>query len=159
MTLRPTRVDYFGKQKESDDKVRGGWLRSGDICHRDEKGFFYFDFRKGGGLRRQGDFIQPDFIERVLGEHESVSEVCVYGIPASSGSPGESDLVAALTPFPGKKVDVEALRALCRQKLERNSIPSYFQLVDEIPKTVSEKALDRALKEQFRSDAPNVIKV
>jgi len=159
MTFRPTRVDYFGKKKESEAKTKGGWLRSGDICHRDEKGFFYFDFRKGGGLRRQGDFIQPDYVEKIIGGHESVSEVCVYGVPASSGAPGESDIVAAVAPFPGKKIDVEGLIRLCLQKLERNSVPSYFQIVDEIPKTITEKALDRVLKEQFRPDAPNVVDV
>jgi crotonobetaine/carnitine-CoA ligase len=159
MTFRPTKVDYFGKKKESDDKTKGGWLRSGDICHKDDKGFLYFDFRKGGGLRRQGDFIQPDYVEKIIGEHESVSEVCVYGVPASSGAPGESDLVAAVTPFPGKKIDVDLLYALCVKKLERNSVPSYFQIVDEIPKTITEKALDRLLKEQFRPDAPNVVNV
>jgi len=159
MTLRPTTVDYFGKKKESDDKTRGGWLRSGDICHRDERGFLYFDFRKGGGLRRQGDFIQPDYVEKVIGEHESVSEVCVYGIPASSGAPGESDLVAAVASLPGKSVDVDSLRSLCTSRLERNSVPSYFQIVDEIPKTITEKALDRVLREQFGPDAPNVVRV
>ena len=159
MTFRPTRVDYFGKKKESEAKTKGGWLRSGDICHRDEKGFFYFDFRKGGGLRRQGDFIQPDYVEKIIGGHESVSEVCVYGVPASSGAPGESDIVAAVAPFPGKKIDVEGLIRLCLQKLERNSVPSYFQIVDEIPKTITEKALDRVLREQFSPDAPNVVDV
>jgi len=159
MTFRPTKVDYFGKKKESDDKTKGGWLRSGDICHRDDKGFFYFDFRKGGGLRRQGDFIQPDYVEKIIGEDENVSEVCVYGIPAASGAPGESDLVAAVTPLAGKKIDVNALTRLCVKKLERNSVPSYFQLVDEIPKTITEKALDRVLKEQFKPDASNVVDV
>jgi len=159
MTFRPTKVDYFGKKKESDDKTKGGWLRSGDICHRDDKGFFYFDFRKGGGLRRQGDFIQPDYVEKIIGEDENVSEVCVYGIPAASGAPGESDLVAAVTPLSGKKIDVNSLTRLCVKKLERNAVPSYFQLVDEIPKTVTEKALDRVLKEQFKPDASNVVDV
>ena len=28
------------------------------MCHRDENGWFFFDFRKGGGLRRHGDFIR-----------------------------------------------------------------------------------------------------
>ncbi len=159
MTFRPTKVDYFGKKKESDEKTKGGWLRSGDICHKDDKGFLFFDFRKGGGLRRQGDFIQPDYVEKIIGEHESVSEVCVYGVPASSGAPGESDLVAAVAPFPGKKIDVDSLSALCVKKLERNSVPSYFQIVDDIPKTITEKALDRILREQFRPDAPNVVDV
>ncbi|PKN36454.1 MAG: ATP-dependent acyl-CoA ligase [Deltaproteobacteria bacterium HGW-Deltaproteobacteria-2] len=145
MTFRPTKVDYFGKKKESDEKTKGGWLRSGDICHKDDKGFLFFDF--------------PDYVEKIIGEHESVSEVCVYGVPASSGAPGESDLVAAVAPFSGKKIDVDSLSALCVKKLERNSVPSYFQIVDDIPKTITEKALDRILREQFRPDAPNVVNV
>ncbi|MFA5321361.1 MAG: AMP-binding protein [Smithella sp.] len=159
MTFRSTKVDYFGKKKESDEKTKGGWLRSGDICHKDEKGFLFFDFRKGGGLRRQGDFIQPDYVEKIIGEQESVSEVCVYGVPASSGAPGESDLVAAVAPLTDKKIDVDSLISLCLKKLERNSVPSFFQIVDEIPKTITEKALERVLREQFRPDAPNVVNV
>ncbi len=154
-----TEVTYYGKEDASKEKTRGGWLRSGDICHRDEDGFFYFDFRKGGGLRRQGDFVQPDLVEKVIGEEASVSEVCVYGVPAASGAPGESDIVAALAPFPGRSVDLEAVKAACRAQLERNCLPSYFQLVDEIPKTVSEKPLDRLLKDDFHPEAENVLKM
>lgn len=154
-----TEVTYFGKERESQEKTRGGWLRSGDICHQDENGFFYFDFRKGGGLRRQGDFIQPDYIEKVIGEHVSVSEVCVYGIPAASGAPGESDLVAAIAPFSNEGIIVDEIRDLCIEKLERNSVPSFLQIVDEIPKTITEKALERVLMESFKPDAPNVIKI
>ena len=157
MTFGSTKVNYFGKKKESSEKTRGGWLRSGDICHKDEQGNLYFDFRKGGGLRRQGDFIQPDFVERVVGEHESISEACVYGIPASSGAPGESDIVVAVVPFNGDGVDLDGVRQLCRQKLEANSFPSYFQLVDDIPKSSSEKHLARLLKDVFSPDAENVV--
>ena len=32
----------------------------------------------------------------------------------------------------------------------------YLQVVDEIPKSISEKALDRVLKERFAPDAENV---
>jgi len=156
MKSTPTEVTYFGKEKESREKTKGGWLRSGDICHRDEDGFLYFDFRKGGGLRRQGDFIQPDHVEKVIGEHPDISEVCVYGIPATSGAPGESDLVAAVVPFEGKTIEMDDIKKLCAEGLEKNSVPSFIQMVVEIPKTVSEKALDRVLKEEFSADAPNV---
>ncbi|MDY6903279.1 MAG: AMP-binding protein [Thermodesulfobacteriota bacterium] len=152
-----TEVNYHGKEEESKKKTRGGWLRSGDICHMDEEGFLYFDFRKGGGLRRQGDFIQPDVVEKVIGECETVSEVCVYGVPASSGAPGESDIVAAIAPYEGQAVDVDAVKAACLKGLERNSVPTYLQVVDEIPKTISEKMLSRLLKDEFSPDADNVI--
>ncbi len=71
----------------------------------------------------------------------------------------ESDLVAAVATFPGKQLNVDSLRDMCLTKLERNSVPSYFQIVDEIPKTITEKALDRVLREQFKPDAVNVVKV
>jgi crotonobetaine/carnitine-CoA ligase len=159
MVHGPTEVDYYGKEDASKEKTRGGWLRSGDICHMDENGFFYFDYRKGGGLRRQGDFIQPDLIEKIIGEQESVSEVCVYGIPAASEAPGECDIVAAIAPFKNGMVDVEGIRKACMAELERNSLPSYFQIVEEIPKTISEKMLARVLKDTFDPYALNVIKV
>lgn len=159
MVGQPTEVEYVGQEEASRKKTRGGWLRSGDICHTDEQGWFYFDYRKGGGLRRAGDFIQPDYVEKIIGEYEHVSEVCVYGIPAASGAPGESDLVAAVVPFEGHTIGPKEAREifdLCVKKLERNAVPSYLQVVDEIPKTASEKALDRLLRNAFSPDGPDV---
>ena len=57
-----TKVDYLGLPEESQDKTKGGWLRSGDMVHKDENGWYFFDFRKGTELRRFGDFIQPGSI-------------------------------------------------------------------------------------------------
>jgi crotonobetaine/carnitine-CoA ligase len=159
MKTGETEVKYVGKEKESKEKTRGGWLRSGDICHTDENGFFYFDFRKGGGLRRQGDFIQPDYIEKIIGECDEISEVCVYGIPSESGAPGESDIVAAIKPFDGKTLDMNTIKDLCLKNLEKNSIPSFLQMVDEIPKTISEKPLERILRDNFSPGGENVIKL
>jgi crotonobetaine/carnitine-CoA ligase len=157
--LTQSKVDYYKKPEASAEKMRGGWLRSGDMVHRDEEGWFFFDYRKGGALRRAGDFIKPDLVEKVIGEHPDVSEVCVYGIPAASGAPGESDLVAAVVPFEGKEIDPHSIFRAALEKLERNSVPSYIQVVDEIPKSPSEKHLDRLLKERFSPDAPNVYRL
>ncbi|MCD6569843.1 MAG: AMP-binding protein [Deltaproteobacteria bacterium] len=151
-------VEYHGKKEASEQKTRGGWLRSGDMCHADEDGWFYFDFRKGGGLRRQGDFIQPEYIEKILGEQPEITDVCVYGIPAASGAPGESDIVGAIVLVEGKEVDPKKIFKALSEGLESNAIPSYLQVVDEIPKSASQKNLDRVLKDEFRKDAPNVFK-
>ncbi len=151
-----TKVDYLDNREASEEKTRGGWLRTGDIVHKDADGWYFFDYRKGSELRRSGDFIQPAHIERVIGAHPAVSEVCVYGIPAASGAPGESDLVAAVTPFAGSSIDPADLFARCRRDLEANFVPSYLQVVEEIPKTISEKPLERLLREAFQPDAKNV---
>ena len=146
-----TKVDYLGLPQASEEKTKGGWLRTGDMVHRDEKGWYFFDFRKGSELRRSGDFIQPEYVETVIGGHPDISEVSIYGVPAASGAPGESDLVAAVVPFEGKSIDPVLIYEHCKKELEANFIPSYLQVVDEIPKTISEKALNRSLKEAFES--------
>ncbi|MDY6933326.1 MAG: AMP-binding protein [Spirochaetota bacterium] len=151
-------VEYYRNEKASKAKTRGGWQRSGDMCHRDADGWFYFDFRKGGGLRRHGDFIQPEFVEKIFSELAEISDVCVYGIPAETGAPGESDIIAAIVLVKDKEIDPTALFRSISKTLDNNSIPSYIQVVDEIPKTASEKNLDRVLRDEFSKNASNVYK-
>jgi acyl-CoA synthetase (AMP-forming)/AMP-acid ligase II len=151
-----TEVDYLGKKEASEKKTRGGWLRTGDMGHTDESGWFFFDYRKGGGLRRSGDFIQPQYVEAGIAVHPDVSDVCVYGIPAATGAPGESDLVAAVVPMEGRSFDPASIFKHCVNSLEGNAIPSYLQVVEAIPKSASEKNLDRLLREGFAKDADNV---
>jgi crotonobetaine/carnitine-CoA ligase len=158
MVMGETEVDYYGNKEASEAKTRGGWLRSGDMAHKDEEGWLYFDFRKGGGLRRQGDFIMPEYVEGVIAEHPDVSDVCVYGIKAASGAPGESDLVAAVVPAGEPEPDIKGIFSTCLAGLERNSVPSYVQVVREIPKTASEKNLDRLLRDEFEPEGTNVYK-
>ncbi|MEJ2132507.1 MAG: AMP-binding protein, partial [Gammaproteobacteria bacterium] len=153
---RSAEVEYYKNPKASADKTRGGWLRSGDIGHRDEEGWLYFDFRKGSSIRRAGDFINPGFVEKVVGEHPDVSDVFVYGVPAASGAPGEKDVVAAVSPVPGHTIEPASLFERCRAGLESNFVPSYIQIVDEIPKTASEKPQERFLVERFEQNPEEV---
>ena len=102
-----TKVEYHANNEASEAKTRGGWLRSGDMCHMGKDGWFFFDFRQGESLRRLGDFIIPQYIESVIAEHPDVSDVCVYGIEAASGAPGESDLVAAIIPNLGSTPNIK----------------------------------------------------
>jgi len=149
-------VEYLDNADASRKKTEGGWLRSGDMGHRDAEGWLFFDHRKGGGIRHNGDFVNPGFVEKVVAEHPAVSDVFVYGVPAASGAPGEKDVVAAIVRVPGARFDPAEVFAACRRGLEANFVPSYLQLVDEIPKTASEKPQERFLLERFAPDAPGV---
>jgi len=149
-------VEYFENAEASAQKTRGGWLRSGDMGWRDEQGWLFFSHRKGGGIRHNGDFVNAGFVEKLIAEQPSVSDVFVYGVPAASGSPGEKDVVAAVVPQPGAAFVPAAIFAACRAGLESNFVPSYLQVVDEIPKTASEKPQERFLLERFAPAAKNV---
>ncbi len=142
-------VKYHNNPEASAKKVTGGWLRSGDVVHMDEGGWIFYEHRKGGGLRRNGDFINPAFVERTLAEHPSVDDIFVYGVPAANGAPGEKDIVAAIVPV--GEADPESLFAWASKRLEPNMVPSFLHIVPAIPKTASEKPQERFLVEMFHS--------
>jgi len=152
----PYQVVYFKDPEASARKTRDGWLLSGDMVHTDEHGWLYFDFREGGGIRRNGDFVHPDYVERVLAEHPQVTDVFVYGVPARSGAPGERDVVAAVVPIDTATFDIASVFDKCRSDLEPNSVPAFLQVVEEIPKTISEKPQQHRLEVLFDPEAPNV---
>lgn len=149
-------VEYHGDTEASRKKIRDGWNRSGDMGHMDKDGWLFFDYRAGGGIRHNGDFINPSYVEKVLAEHPDIDDVFVYGIDAASGAPGEKDIVAALVVRDEASFDAAALFADCRAKLEANFVPGYLQLVDEIPKTASEKPQERFLKDMFAPHAEGI---
>jgi acyl-CoA synthetase (AMP-forming)/AMP-acid ligase II len=63
------------------EAVRDGWLYTGDLGRRDERGFLYLVDRKKFRIKSGGYNIYPVEVENVLAEHPAVREVCVVGVP------------------------------------------------------------------------------
>ena len=149
-------VEYFKNPQASKEKTEGGWLRMGDIGHVDEDGWLYFDYRIGGGIRRNGDFINTAFVEKALSQIDGIDDVYVYGVAMPGMAPGEKEPVAAIVPADRTSLEVAEVFRVCREKLEASFVPGFLQLVDEIPKTASEKPQERFLLEAFDVAADNV---
>lgn len=147
----PINVEYLGLPEASAKKTKDGWLCSGDVVSMDDHGWIYYRYRLGGGLRHNGDFINPLAIEKVLAESPLVRDVFVWGVPSASGSPGEKDVVATVVLENQNEKKYHELFFWCRSKLEANMVPSYIQIVSEIPKTASEKPQERFLREAFEN--------
>jgi crotonobetaine/carnitine-CoA ligase len=137
-------------------KTAGGWLHMGDVGHLDAHGWLFFHYREGGSIRRSGEFIDARVVETALAVDAQISDVFVYGVPARSGVPGEKDIVAAIVPFDVEKFDAGSLFRHCHASLPANFVPTYLQVVAEIPKTISEKPQERKLLLEFAPDAENV---
>src|SRR6267142_2332426 len=152
----PFNVEYFGNPEASAKKSAGGWLHMGDVVHQDDNGWLYFDFRKGSGIRRNGEFVNPAFVEKVIAESPTVDDVFVYGVPAKSGVPGEKDVVVAVVARPGAQFDPQVLFRACRARLEPGQVPQYLQVVDAIPKTASEKPQERFLVDALHAEPHRV---
>ena len=150
-------VEYHAAPAALDDsETDKRWFRTGDMVHRDKDGWLFFDYRKGHHLWHHDAFISFYDVESVFLAHPEVGEVCVYGIEADSGAPGEHELVAAIIPRRGATPDVRNVFEFCAARLTAPSMPSYLQLVDAIPKTPTEKVIRRLLKEEFEAESPNV---
>ena len=125
--------------------------------HRDADGWFFFDYRKGGSIRHNGDFINTGFVEKA-DRRASIGvrrlRLRRAGGLRRAGREGRrrgNRLGARRAAF-----DPAAIFAACRKGLEPNFVPTYLQVVDEIPKTASEKPQERFLLERFAPDAPGV---
>ncbi len=149
-------VKYFKNEEATTKKVAGGWLRMGDIGYQDEEGWLYFLFRKGGGIRKNGDFISPGILEKELAECDSVDDVFIYGVATPGLAPGERDIVAAIVPTDSGSFSTDEIFAYCEGRLEKNYIPDHIQVVNEIPKTASEKPQERFLVEDYDAGKGNV---
>ena len=149
-------VRYLKNPEASARKTAGGWLHMGDIGHLDANGWLYFDYRMGGGIRRNGDFINTSFVEKAIAELDAVADVYVYGVPMPGMAPGEKEVVAAIVATDPDQFDPQAVFESCRAKLDGNSVPRFVQLVEEIPKTASEKPQERFLRQAFDVAAANI---
>jgi crotonobetaine/carnitine-CoA ligase len=161
LVLRPVggeaKLSYYRNPEASARKVRNGWLHTGDMVSRDEDGWFYFSHRReDGGLRKAGEFIAEGFIRRVLAEDPDIADVHIYGIPARSGAPGETDIVAAVVARDRGAFDPDAVFGRCAAQLERSHVPDFLQVVDDLPRTPSEKVQVRFLVAQLDESAGNV---
>lgn len=151
------KVAYLKNEEATAKKTRGGWLRMGDIGMQDAEGWLYFLFRSGGGIRRNGEFINPAAIEKELAELPAIDDVFVYGIATPANAPGEREVVAAVVLDPAVDFDPAAIRSACEARLEKGSVPQFLHVVDAIPKTASEKPQERFLVEMFDEEAENTI--
>jgi crotonobetaine/carnitine-CoA ligase len=129
----------------------------GDVGHVDEDGWLFFHYRMGGGIRKNGDFVNTAFVEKALSEMDAVSDVYVYGAAVAKNlAPGEKQVIAAVVPTRAAAFEPAEVFAACREKLDANSVPDFIQLVPEIPKTASEKPQERFLLDALDIHADNV---
>lgn len=138
-------VVYFQNPEASAEKVSDGWIRTGDAGYKDADGWVYFAHRISNSIRRNGDFISASHIEAEIAALEDVADVHVYGLSTPGNAPGEKEVIAAIVPHPDRAFDLLGVFAHCREQIGSNSVPSFVQIVDEIPKTASEKPQERFL--------------
>ena len=113
-----------------------GWLRTGDLGHRDADGFFFVTGRIKELIIKGGENISPREIDEALLQHPAVLEAAVVGIPDRHYG---QDILACIVLREDVACTEEDLRAFCLDKLGRYKTPKTFRFVNELPRGPSGK--------------------
>lgn len=140
--------EYWKQPELTEETVRNGWLHTGDIARRDDKGFFHIVDRKKDMIVSGGFNIFPSEIEDVLTAHPDVSAVAVIGVPDAHW--GEQ-VKAVVVLRPGAEVHSEELQALVRAKKGSYYAPKSIDFVSELPLTGVGKIDKRVLRGSYWS--------
>jgi acyl-CoA synthetase (AMP-forming)/AMP-acid ligase II len=123
---------YLNRPEETARTVDGdGWLHTGDVGILDEDGYLRIVDRIKDMIIRGGENIYPKEIESVLYGHDGVLEAAVVGRP----DPVLGEVVVAYVSFrPDADRDVDALQALCDERLAKYKRPVAIHVLDDLPK-------------------------
>jgi long-chain acyl-CoA synthetase len=113
-----------------------GWLRTGDLGHRDADGFFFVTGRIKELIIKGGENIAPREIDEALLRHPSVLDAAAVGMPDPHYG---QEILACVVLRPGHAADEAALRAFCVEQLGRYKTPKRFRFVTELPRGPSGK--------------------
>jgi acyl-CoA synthetase (AMP-forming)/AMP-acid ligase II len=122
------------KTKEAFDAQ--GWLRTGDLGHRDADGFYFVTGRIKELIIKGGENIAPREIDEALLQHASVLEAAAFGVPDKNYG---QTIHAAVVLKEGKSCDAEALISHCISLIGKYKAPSEIRFVAELPKGASGK--------------------
>ena len=137
-------IGYWNKPDETKKTLVNNWLYTGDMGYVDDEGYLYIADRKKDIINRGGLKISPREIEEVLYRHPSILEASVIGVP----DPVLGEELKAFITLKSKIEDVDRneLRRFCRQYLAPYKVPKHFEVIDEMPKTLSGKIQKEVLR-------------
>lgn len=134
--------EYWNDPATTAETLVDGWLRTGDLGHRDEEGFFYVDDRLKDVVISGGENVYCAELENVLVECPAIVEAAVVGrsderwgeVPVAYVVPRESGLTE------------ECVMALFEGRLARFKHPRDVVFVDRLPRNVMGKVLKDELR-------------
>jgi crotonobetaine/carnitine-CoA ligase len=136
---------YNNNPQATVEAWRNGWFHTGDAFIRDADGDFFFVDRLKDTIRRRGENISSYEIEIELLAHEDIREAAAVPVPSEFT---EDEVLVVVAPVAGRSVDAPAIVAFLRDRVAHHMVPRYVRIVEELPKTPTEKVQKHVLREQ-----------
>jgi len=137
---------YWQAPDATEDVMKDGWLKTGDIVVKDADEFYIYKDRVKDMINVSGYKVWPTETEDVLYKHQAVKMAAV--IPTPDSHSGEA-VKAVIVPKEGhKKPTLEEIRKFCKGKIAPYKIPHYLEYVDKLPLSPVGKVLRKELKRE-----------
>ena len=134
---------YWNNPSETANKLKRGWVYTGDLMSQDADGFYHFHGRSDDMIVSGGENIYPREVEEILYRCPGVQEAAVLGLPDPKwGALVTAFIVASDSTLTSKTVD-----AFCQASGDLASFkrPRRIVFLDELPINPSGKVLKREL--------------
>jgi len=127
---------YWRRSEEWRERLRDGWLCTGDLGQMDEDGFVYVHGRKDDVINVGGRKVLPEGVEDALAPLMSDYVFCVLGIPDPEGLLGE---VPVMVTEGSSAPTVREIRAFLGDRLPEYAVPKQVVRLQSIPRTANGK--------------------
>ena len=129
---------YFRKAGATAERIRNGWLYTGDIGRRDADGYYYHLGRKDDMIITGGLNVYPAEVENMLCDHPSVQEAVVFPVPEAKRG---QVIGAAVVLRPEKKAGEKELLGFLRANLASFKVPQQIVIRDSLPRNATGKVI------------------
>jgi len=137
---------YYGMPEKTLEAWRNLWFHTGDALRKDADGWYYFVDRYKDALRRRGENISSYEIEQAVLGHPAVMECAVIGVPADVEA-GEDEVLAVIVVNDHFSLDPAEVVEWCGGRIPSFAIPRYVRVIEQMPRTPSEKVQKAVLRE------------
>lgn len=120
----------------------GGWLHTGDLARMDAEGRVYYVGRTKDMIRRSGENISADEVERALLQHPAVRLAAVLAVPDEL----RGEEVKAYVVCEGERPPPSELAEFCAGQLAYFKVPRFWTFAEDLPLTPSERVAKGELR-------------
>jgi crotonobetaine/carnitine-CoA ligase len=135
---------YYKDPEATAQAWRNGWFHTGDAFRYDDEGNFFFVDRIKDAIRRRGENISSFEVESEVTLHPDVGEAAAIPVPSEFS---EDEVMVVVAPVPGREVEPEALFHFLEPRLAHFMLPRYIRIVDDLPKTPTQKIQKHLLRD------------
>jgi len=143
---------YWRNPEATVAAFRNLWYHTGDLARIDGDGEVFFLDRKADYLRVRGENISSFEVEAAIWEHPEIAEAAVVAVTPAPDL-GEEELMACVILQPASRMDALAVFKHCLDNLPRFAVPRFIEIVDELPRTPTNRVQKAELRRRGVSAA------